>query len=226
MNGHPFIPDRARAQVEGGAPATPWFFDSPAAVAKLLRAVEKRKNTPWAENSRACGPGGGYDCENYIEDIALEVGVIDGPFDFPRTDSDFRSHVHNTKFLNYLRGKFVIPSEVEGPRCETIDPRSLRLAQIFAELDIDELVPIARWPDELVRSTGLMPGDLLVIKAHIPGVWHLPMMISDRTFTHCAAPDGVSQGDVTQGDYRSQLRAAFRARAVPLNLSTPQPLNQ
>lgn len=188
MNGHPFI-------------SRGYFFDNPDRVAALLRAVEKRKNTPWAENSRAPGPGGGYDCENYIEDIALEVSLINEPFAFPRADSDFRGHAHNTKFLNYLRG-------------EIDDPRSARLAEIFVELDIEALVPVASWPDKIVRTTGLMPGDLLIVKAKTPGVWHLPMMISDRTFTQCAYPLGVSRGDVTQGDYRSRLKAAFRARDV------------
>ncbi len=188
MNGHPFIPRR-------------WFFENPDRVAALLAAVGKRQNTPWAENSRAPGPGGGYDCENYVEDVMLEVGVIDAPFEFPRSDSDFRSHVHNSKFLNYLRGK--VPD----------DPRSAKLVSIFAELDIDQLVPVAAWPDSPVRNTGLIPGDLLIIKSHVPGVWHMPMMIDDRNFTQCASPDGVSQADVTQGDYRSRLKAAFRARA-------------
>jgi hypothetical protein len=71
-----------------------------------------------------------------------------------------------------------------------------------------------------------MPGDILIVKSRTPGVWHMPMMIDDRNFTQCAYPDGVSQADVTQADYRSRLKAAFRARANPLNLSTSQPLNR
>jgi hypothetical protein len=205
-------------------PSVPFvpFFSDPDHVAALLAAVEKRKGTPWGENSRAPGPGGGYDCETYIEDIALEIGLIDRPFDFPRASSDFGGHAHNTKFLNYLRGSARDSRAASGDSPDAlppIDPRSLRLAAIFEELDVDQLVPIARWPDKLVVSTGLMPGDLLIVKAPIPGVWHMPIMLNDRTFTQCAAPLGVSQGDVTQADYRDRLKAAFRARARSFNVT-------
>jgi hypothetical protein len=64
-----------------------------------------------------------------------------------------------------------------------------------------------------------MPGDLLIIRPRT-GIWHLPIMLNDRMFVHCAYPGGVTEGDITQEDFRSRIVAAFRARERPLTTVT------
>jgi hypothetical protein len=178
------------------------FFSDPA-LAEQFRAIWRTwDRTPFAEHSRVRGPGGGCDCVAVQEETLFEVGAVPR-FHFPRSDGDYKSHLHNTKMLSFLRGKHE-------------DPQSLVLAERFAELtNLDELVPKPKWPERQVFNTGLMTGDVLVIKALIPGVWHLAAMQDDRHFMHCAYPLGVTEADITQADYRDQLKAVFRCRAWP-----------
>ena len=183
------------------ASSVPWLFSEPELAARFCAAGRSWVGTPFAGHSRAKGVGGGIDCVGFIEEWFAEAVPAAPRFNFPRSDADYKSHCHNTKILEYLRGQHP-------------DPQSKVLAAFFQELtDLDTLVPVPKWPDNLVRNTGLMTGDLLVIKAQIPGVWHLPAMLDDRSFLHCAYPLGVTEADITQHEFRSRLKAAFRARA-------------
>jgi hypothetical protein len=209
---HPQIPQtdtdsrerNLRESVQSADPALCYFSD--AARRETFRAVGYSwLGTPFREHSRAKGLGGGIDCVGFIEEWFFEAGAAPR-FNFPRTDGDYKSHLHNTRILSFLRGA--------DP-----DPQSAILHSLFVELtNLDELVPVAAWPRPAnhTGNTGLITGDLLVIKAKIPGVWHLPAMLDDRMFLHCAwAPSGggVTEGDITQGDIRERLRAVFRLRA-------------
>lgn len=132
-------------------------------------------------------------------------------FHFPRSDGDYKGHVHNTKLMAFLEGIYRTPGATE------IDPQSVILGRLFARLtNLDELVPTPTWPPPANHTggTGLMTGDLCVIKAMIPGVWHLAAMQDDRTFMHCAFPAGVTEGDITQGNIRERLVAVFRCRSI------------
>ncbi len=178
----------------------PWFFSDPAAVTLVRNTADSWDRTPFAQGSKAKGPTGGIDCVGFVEEVMRETGVAPA-FNFPRSDADYKGHAHNDKIVDYLRGQ------------KTDDPQSAQLARIFAKLEnIEELVPKAEWPNRLVINTGLMPGDLLVIQPRI-GIWHLPIMMTDRMFKHCAFPGGVTEGDITQEDYRSRIVAIFRARS-------------
>lgn len=184
-----------------------WFFSDPDRAAQFCAICKSWDRTPFAAHSRAKGPGGGIDCVGYLEESFFEIGFP--RFNFQRSDGDYKSHVHNDKILRFFRGTHP-------------DPQSATLAALFVELtNLDELVPVARWPDKQVRNTGLMTGDIGVIKAVIPGVWHLAMMQDDRTFMHCADSLGVTEGDITQADYRERLKAVFRARALPTHDLAP-----
>lgn len=190
--------------VESGS-FVPFFLDPDRAA--RFRAIWKTwDGTPFAAHSRAKGPGGGIDCVAVQEETLFEVGAVPR-FHFPRSDGDYKSHVHNTRILAFVRG--------QDP-----DPQSAVLAERFAELtNLDELVPIPNWPERQVFNTGLMTGDLAVIQSMIPGVWHLVAMQDDRIFKHCAYPLGVTEGDITQREYRDRLKAVFRCRALPSDLS-------
>lgn len=179
-----------------------WHFEDARHVELLVTEGQSWRGTPFAQNSRAKGEGGGIDCAGFCEVLMLASLAIAAPFDFPRTRADYEGHLHNDKILDYLRGR-------------ADDEQSQILAARFAELtNIDELIPVAAWPHGRVVHTGLIAGDLLIIEAR-HGVWHMPVMMSDRSFMHSAFPLGVSEGDVTQGDFRDRLRAVFRARTLP-----------
>jgi hypothetical protein len=174
---------------------TSYFFSDPDRVAALHAAIWELRDMTFAEGSR--------DCIRYGELVMAGAGLPE-TFDFQRTDADYKGHAHNTKILRYLRG-------------EHEDPQSSILHARFVELTdkLDTLVPKATWPHGRVLTTGLMPGDIVIIKAMLRGVWHFGIMINDRTYTHCAYDIGVTQGDITEGHIRERLTAIFRARMVP-----------
>lgn len=174
-----------------------WFFEDPAHIALFVAEARSWDGTPFGEG-RAKGKGGGIDCVGFAEEPLAVAGIE--RFDFPRDEGDYRPHAHNDKILNYLRGLHP-------------DPQSAILAARFAELDVDEMIPDVKWPNEVV--TGLMTGDALIMRGDA-GIWHMPLMLDSREFMHCAWPLGVTQGDVTSPNYRSKIRALFRARAIPL----------
>lgn len=230
--------DDANAEGGSASPRTinalgdrvPPFHFSDRDRAAAFRAICKSwDRTPFIENWNATevrsltekkGPAGGNDCVGFVEDTYFETGEFPR-FHFPRAAGDYRTHAHNDKILRFMRGTY------RAPGSEEVDPQSIALAAIFLELtNLDELVPIAAWPAKPVINTGLLTGDICVMKSPIPGVWHLPVMQDDRTFAHCAFPLGVTEGDITQAEYRSRLKAVFRARAQVSSLSAirnPQP---
>ena len=167
--------------------SAPFFSDRE--TQERFRAICRAwDGTPFREHSRAKGSGGGIDCAGFVEEVMFEVGA--GPrFDFERSCADYRGHLHNTRILQTLRDQL-------APYLVEIEPR----------------IPMQKFPPEKYLLTGLMCGDILVIKAPVPGVWHLPVMLDDRTFAHVAAPLGYSEADITQEDYRSRLKALFRVR--------------
>lgn len=189
---------------EGEAPAEPprrWHFEDARHVDLLIAEAQSWRGTPFVQDSCAKGESGGAYCVSFAEALMLATGAISQPFEIATTRADYNGHVHNDKILRFLRG-------------QDEDPKSAILAARFAELDgIDELIPVASWPNRRVLNTGLLSGDLLIIEAR-HGVWHMPVMMNDRSFMQCAFPLGVSEGDVTQDDYRDRLRAVFRARAI------------
>jgi hypothetical protein len=175
-----------------------WFFDYPEHRAALQAELPTWRGTPFHEGGRVKGKGGGTDCVGFGELNLFAVKLIP-EFSFPRTETDFKGHVHNTKILDYLRGK--MPG-----------PESALLMSIFSELVVDEILPPMKWPAPVVSHA--LTGDLLIMKGNAVGVWHLPIMFDDRIFYHCAWPNGVTEGDATQPMYRDRIRAIFRARNV------------
>lgn len=124
----------------------------------------------------------------------VDAGAIE-PFTFPRTGADYSRHVHNDRILNVLRGK-------------DDDPQSATVAARFAELSIIE-GDFAETP---------MPGDILILKDGSErtglGVWHMPVMMTQRKFFHCVPRLGVCEGNIDDPTWRNHLVAHFRARAL------------
>jgi len=182
-----------------------WFFEDEDAVVRLRELAKRLHGTPFRPYSCAPGRDGGMDCVGMCEYVMAHVGVI-GHLSFPRAPADYAGHLHNDKILRYLRG-------------QSNDSQSHTLANHFAEIPVSSLPVVAAVPaakslaGATPAATGLMAGDILLLKAELPGVWHMPIMLDARNFFHCAAPDGVTEADIEQHDYRKHVRAVFRARA-------------
>ena len=192
-------------ELEGGAPAPPWFFSDAAAVQRLCTEAESWRNTPFRFGSRAKGIGGGTDCVGFCEAVLLAAGAVT-QFNFQRRPEDKSRHVHNDRILNYLRGSARASRAPAGasPDDLPIDPQSAYLAERFAEL-----------PSSILDSPSsqFFPGDILILKTGV-GLYHMPVMITATAFMQCAFPDGVTEGDITAPNYHDYLVAAFRARAL------------
>lgn len=171
-------------------PETSWFFDSAEAVQRLRSAAAAGAETPWRPFSRVIGRGGGTDCVGWIEHLFTAAGAVRA-LSFPRTKADYSRHVHNDRILDYLRGK------------NHCDSQSAYLAERFAEF------PIVERGFEVPA----LIGDLIILRTGV-GLYHMPVMLDARLFTHCAAPFGVSEGDIGAPNYRDHLVAHFRARAL------------
>lgn len=171
-----------------------WHFEDAARVQALRSAAASWEKTPFAPFANAKGPHGGIDCVGYGEALLAASGI--GDFNFPRTPQDYSRNVHNDKILNMLRGKHE-------------DPQSAILAARFAEFPSG---------DDNAFTEPPMVGDLLVLKDGSDrtglGVWHLPIMLTHRKFTHCAPRLGVSEGNIDDSTYRRLLVAHFRARSL------------
>lgn len=176
-----------------------WFFEDPVNRAALQAELPTWRPTPFHQGGMVKSKGGGTDCVGFVQMALFAVKLLP-EFAFPRSESDFKGHAHNTKILEYLRGQ----------RSDTGE--SALLASIFAELAVDEVLPPSKWPARVISHA--MTGDVLVMKGDAAGVWHLPIMFDDRRFYHCAWPNGVTEGDATQPFYRDRIKAIFRARAI------------
>ncbi len=171
-----------------------WFFDDAEAVQRLCITRDEWAGTPFAPWSRAKGPSGGVDCVGYVEELMAGAGLP--RLDFPRSAHDYSRNVHNDKILNYLRGLHE-------------DEQSARLKAIFAEFPVME--------NDFTEPP--MVGDLLILKDQGRhgrtgnGVFHMPVMIGPRKFTHCAPRLGVNEGNIEDPTYRNHLVAHFRARS-------------
>lgn len=182
-----------------------YHFDQPNAVSVFQAEIRTWPGTPFHQGGRSKGKGGGTDCVGFVELVLNAVGLLPEMV-FQREEQDFSLHVHNDKILNYLRGK-------------RPEPESGFLASIFEELKIDDVVPKSKkWP--FFYESRAMPGDLLIIRTGV-GQWHMPLMYDNRSFFHCAFPQGVTEGDITAPNYREKTKAIFRARAVPLLIAHP-----
>jgi cell wall-associated NlpC family hydrolase len=195
------------------------FFGHAAAVERLLAAERAWDGTPFREFSRAQGAEGGIDCVGYVEELFIAAGVVRrGDFEFARTMADYQSSRLELRILRMLRG------EVAD------DPQSLRLAEIFAEVELpltDKAQCILAAPDasDGERKAALkdhatqnldpaffLPGDLLVLRRG--GEMHLPVSLGGRKITHCARPLGVQRANIHDPTYSENLDAVFRARAI------------
>lgn len=180
---------------------SPWYFTDPDRADDFCAVCKSWDGAPFSENSR--------DCVWFPEETFRAVGAAPR-FHFPRSQGDYHRHVHNDKILRFFRGTYCAPGSDE------VDPQSLLLAERFTELtNLDELVPVAKWGVDRTINTGLLTGDICIVRSKFPGVWHLCLMQDDRRFMHCAWPLGVTEGDITQAEVRERLTAVFRARALP-----------
>ncbi len=171
-----------------------FFFEDAAAVQRLHEAFAKWDGTPFRQNSKAAGPGGGIDCVGFVEEaMGREAGVDRGePFAFPRTSADYQSHRTEARVLMYLRG-------------EHEDPQSERLAQLFAELTLP--------PDRSnLLPAFFLPGDLVALRRR--GMFHLLIMLDAPRFMHCAFPYGVAEGNIHDPTFSTHIDAMFRARGA------------
>lgn len=186
------------------------YFSDPNHAQLLVAEALACQGTPFSEG--ACARGSGFDCVSFVEHCMAVAGLPQ--FRFPRAEFDYRPHVHNDKILDYLRGRYQLIG-LDGQ--SSIEPQSADLAAIFAELNLEETLPAPDWPNDY--ETGLMVGDLLVMRGKV-GIWHLPFMLDSRQFIHCAWPGGVTQPtDIMPPNYRTAVKAIFRASAVALHAS-------
>jgi hypothetical protein len=168
-----------------------WHFSKLENSSRLLAAYDRWKRTPYRKGSCAPGPAGGADCTAFIQGMLFASGAIP-QFSFPRRPRDYSSHIYNEKILSYLRG-------------QAHDPQSRALEAIFVELPRDI------WP--------LMVGDLPVIKSGVE-LYHFLVAIDPPRCAQCAPPDGVSECDAGDPQYREKIVTIFRARSMP---SIPRP---
>lgn len=173
-----------------------WFFSDPAAVARLVAEAHALRGKPFHQVTN--------DCVWLAERLHVASGSV-AAFNFPRTPTDYSRHVHNDKILDYLRG-------------EHSDPQSASLAQTFAELPLPEKKQLSAFRFDY--EPPFMPGDLLIMRTG-KGLYHMPVMITDRAFIQCAYPDGVSEGDILAPNYRGYLIALFRARKINQETRNP-----
>lgn len=166
-----------------------YFFDDLENVDLLRAAAQQCHGTPFRKGSCAPGVGGGMDCVALCEFILFTSGAVP-QFQFPRRDRDYSPHVANDRILKYFRG------QIEDDR------QSAMLKKRFAELNSD---------------VDLMPGDVLVMKDGV-ALYHLPIVIDPPRCLQCASPDGVSECDAGDPQYREKIVTIFRARALPSDL--------
>lgn len=177
----------------------PWFFDDAEAVQRLRAAAAALRGKPFSK--------GHNDCVWLAEALHVAAGSVTG-FNFERRPEDYSRHVHNDRILNFLRGTATIAETGK------IDPQSVSLAERFVELELPTKNQLSFF--RFTYEPPFMPGDLLIMKSASKtnrGVWHMPVMLDDHTFVQCAFPRGVTQGDITDPNYRDILEAVFRARA-------------
>jgi cell wall-associated NlpC family hydrolase len=176
-----------------------YFFEDAAAQQRLCNAAAEWPDTPFREFSKAPGRGGGVDCVGLCEALMAAAGVCE--FSFPREQSDYQGHAPG-KILRYLRGRIAD------------DPRSARLAEIFAEIPL----PAPQGP--VLRGKGIpwnppkelfMPGDLVICKSD--GLFHMPIMLRGRRFISAVHTQGVIEGDIHDPSYSRHFVALFRARS-------------
>jgi cell wall-associated NlpC family hydrolase len=180
--------------------AATWYFEDQSKV-DLLRAEAKSwLGTRFVPFSRA--KGGGIDCVGFVEEVLAAAGLE--RLNFQRTDADYSRHTHNTRILDYMRGT-------------NDDPQSKVIAARLADIPVKD--------HEFTEPP--MPGDILVLKDGSDrtglGIWHMPVMMTNRKFMQSAPRLGVCEGNIKDSTYRTHLEAHFRARATPLvreNLST------
>jgi len=180
----------------------PWYFDDPVAVDRLLASCDSCLGTPWHFGSRAKGKTGGMDCSALPEIVMFESGVVP-KFKFERRKRDISRHVLNERMVNYFRGL-------------DDDSQSAVLAAHFAELDANEIREFDFTSSDPIP---VMPGDICILKTG-KGLYHLFIMMRGTAAIHCAAPDGVTEATIDARNYREHLVAAFRARALPVVMSS------
>jgi hypothetical protein len=180
----------------------PSYFDDPEKAAALLAEARSWIGTPFREYYQQIvdpavnlkGIGGGIDCIGLDQQILARIGATE-PFMFARASSDYQSHQLGEKVLDWLRGK-------------ADDPQSKKLADIFVELTIPDVVtdPAAVTPRDFFK-----PGDICVLKHG--SLFHLPIIIDDDLHFVNALPRlGVIEGTIQDGTYSRHLVAAFRLK--------------
>jgi cell wall-associated NlpC family hydrolase len=174
-----------------------FYFEDAEAVHRLRTEAAQWRGTGFYPYSKA--KGGGVDCVGLCEALLSAAGAIPADLSFPRAPADYSRHVHNDKILNYLRGNVAD------------DPQSTLLARMFAELPKPERKQLSAFRYDYEPQ--LMPGDVLILKGGV-GIFHMPVMLSDRSFIQSAYPDGVSEGDIGDSNYEPFIVAVFRARAL------------
>lgn len=176
--------------IEGGSvPFVPFFSDA-GAVQRLRTEAAKLRGTRFMVKDR--------DCIWLAESLHVAGGSVKA-FNFPRSDADYSRHVHNNKIFDYLRGL-------------ADDPQSKILSERFVELALPEKKQLSAYRFEY--QPPFMCGDLIILRTG-KGLWHMPVMLNDRAFMQCVAPDGVTEGDILAPNYHAHLVAVFRARALP-----------
>jgi hypothetical protein len=177
-----------------------WFFNDPEKQALGLVVTKSWEGTPFFKFSKAKGRHGGIDCANYCEAWYYETGVLPFLIDAERTGADYSQVAHNTRFLNFIRGK-------------ADDPRSATVSEIFHEF----LVVDKRFTEPP------MFGDLIVgrndsklAREQGESLWHLGIMVGPKKLTNCNSL-GVRLGHIDDPTFKRHFYAHFRPRAAVLN---------
>ena len=191
----------------------PSYFDDPAAAKKLAAEALSWVGTPFREYYQQDieehfpdvdlkGMGGGIDCIGLNQEIFHRCGATE-KFIFPRESGDYQSHMTGEKILDWFRGK-------------ADDPQSRKLADMFVELEIPEVV---KDPDADTPRDFFKPGDILVMQHG--SLFHLPLIYDDDLhFVNALPRMGVTEGTIQDSSYSVHLVAAFRLRPNPPNLET------
>jgi hypothetical protein len=188
----------------------PSYFDDPQTAITLREEAISWIGTPFRqyyqqdiEKQRALRPdiafdlkgiGGGIDCIGLVQEILSRIGATEH-FVFKRESADYQSHQLGEKVLDWFRGKLD-------------DPQSKRLAEIFVELDIPDIIknPNAATPRDFFK-----PGDICVLKNW--ALFHLPIIFDDDLhFVNAIPRVGVVEGTIQDSTYSVHLVAVFRLK--------------
>lgn len=80
------------------------WYDTPERLGRLQLAADSWLGTPWGQNSRVKGPGGGVSCQTLTGALHIEAGLLE-EFDIPAAPMNWALHNKESLVVPYMRGR-------------------------------------------------------------------------------------------------------------------------